>query len=125
MARGDSEMMSNGVLDRSNGGKLRAASALDESELARLVGVEIRPLMQHGHLLVLDLGNGRLGGAVHVELDGDHATIDLLVTDAEVASPALEHRLSGVAHAYCEAFGCEHVDTTSAVRPAVRSRGRR
>ena len=129
-------MTSTGGVHPSNGGHIRSASALDESELVRLVGgagphrvapphaTDVRPLLQHGHLLVLDLGNGRLGGAVHLDLDGEHAMIDLLVADAELASAALEHRLSGVAQAYCEALGRAHVDASSAPQAALRHRGR-
>jgi hypothetical protein len=94
-------------------GTIRAARADDAAEIRRLVAAHAPtarvPDGDRGQLLVFDLGDS-LGGVAHVMLSPDrHAALDLLVVDPSI--PGLEERLGGVAHAFCQAFGADHVDT--------------
>jgi hypothetical protein len=95
---------------------IRHARATDVHEIERMVRsdpaatFDAGELYGHGHLLVLDLGNGRLGGVAHLDVGGERAHLDLLVVDAARAQ-ADEDRLRDVAHALGEAYGCRHVET--------------
>jgi N-acetylglutamate synthase-like GNAT family acetyltransferase len=114
-------------------GNIRNARIADASEISRLIGeASSTPgtrnaidLYDRGHLLVLDLGARELGGVVHVDVSDDRrAILDLLVVDPAVSGSHFEQRMSGVAHALCEAYGCDHLDTL-AERRHVATRGRR
>jgi len=113
-------------------GNIRNASLLDASELSRLIATSPHHVpgdslgwFDRGHLLVLDLCDGTLGAAVHVDVRNGHAMMDLLVVDPRFAGRDLERRMSGVAHALCEAYGCDHIETRSEPRLAGAARGRR
>lgn len=107
--------------------RVRNANALDMTELERLIprsAGETFTWFGNGHLLVLDLGDGTLGAAVHIDVHDEHATLDLLVVDERLAGREIEQRMSGVAHALCVAYGCEHVETIAEPR-RIAARGRR
>ena|ERR1700759_4151921 len=94
---------------------IRNGTMLDLPELDRLLPRTAGNALDwlpdgHGHLLVYDLGNGTLGAAVHVEVHATTATLDLLVVDPALAGREIEDRLSGVAHALCEAYGCDRIE---------------
>jgi GNAT superfamily N-acetyltransferase len=100
---------------------IRNGTMLDLPELDRLLPRTAGNALDwlpdgHGHLLVYDLGNGTLGAAVHVDVRDTTATVDLLVVDPALAGRDIEDRLSSVAHALCEAFGCTHVELACPLR---------
>lgn len=76
--------------------------------------MEVTALLSRGYLLVLDRCDGTLGAAVHVDLVDGHATMDALVVDPALAGREIEARMTGVARALCEAYGCDRVDTRAA-----------
>ena len=82
-------------------------SSIDPHTLAGLV--------DHGHLLVLEHGCD-LGAAAHVVIDHAHGALDLLVVDPALHGLGIEDRMTGVAEALCEAYGCASMD----VRPGSR-----
>jgi hypothetical protein len=92
---------------------IRHARATDVHEIERLVRTDPEArfdageLYGHGHLIVLDDGNGKLGGVAHLDVVGDRARLDLLVVDEQ----ADEDRLRDVARALGAAYGCPHVET--------------
>ncbi|NVB80212.1 MAG: hypothetical protein HOV81_17595 [Kofleriaceae bacterium] len=113
-------------------GRVRNATLLDLPEISRLITnaspkqtlaqFDSGDLFEHGYALVLELAPDHLGAVVHVEVDATHhATIDLMVIDPELPPLDTELRMSGVAHALCEAYGC-NCDT---IAPRQRFRGRR
>ena len=95
---------------------IRHARATDVHEIERLVRsdpeAQFDPgeLYGHGHLIVLDVGNGKLGGVAHLDVVGGRARLDLVLVD-ETRVQADEDRLRAVAHAVGEAYGCRHVET--------------
>lgn len=116
-------------------GRIRNASLLDLSEISRLLFhaspkrtiapphlADRADLFERGYFLVLELAPDRLGAAVHIELDRDErATIDLLAVDSCLPVLETEQRMCGVAHALCEAYGCNDAGTDAHRAP----RGRR
>lgn len=96
----------------STGGRVRTADLFDLDELVRLLSAAahtIASYLSHGHLLVLDRGDGRLGAACHLEIAVDHSTVDLLVVDPEIRDDGVRQRMIGVAQAMCEAYGSGQV----------------
>jgi N-acetylglutamate synthase-like GNAT family acetyltransferase len=102
-------MQQTGLVPSSNG-KIRNATLLDASELSRLIGKASTPradaldLLGRGHLLVLELGD-TLAAAVHIDVADNQATVNLLVVDPALSGRHIAERMSGVAHALCEAYG--------------------
>lgn len=84
-------------------GIIRSATRHDIDEIARLAHRDLDDLPAHGHLLVLDLHHGALGGVVHVD---DTGMIDLLAVEPALAEE--EARMTSVAHALATALR-EHV----------------
>lgn len=128
-------MLMSATKPSASSGRIRNANLLDLPEISRLIAnaspkqtvaqprrFDTGDLFEHGYALVLELAPDHLGAVVHVEIDArHHATIDLLVIDPELPSLDTELRMSGVAHALCEAYGCD-CDT---IATRQRSRGRR
>src|SRR5262249_40729050 len=104
---------------RPTSGKIRNASLLDTTELARLLittPADVAGLLSHRHLPLPDRRHGPLGAAVHFDVAHGHATMDMLVVDSELAGCDVEDRMTGVARALCEAYGCDCVETRAAAR---------
>jgi hypothetical protein len=104
-------------------GNIRLARTLDIVAIEHLVRaspgvfVDVCDLYARGHLLVLDVGEPRLAGVAHLDVAADHARLDLLVVDPTLAPEAeAEARLTDVARAVGEAYGCHHVDTVATER---------
>jgi N-acetylglutamate synthase-like GNAT family acetyltransferase len=76
------------------------------------VFVDVGDLYAHGHLLVLDIGEPHLAGVAHLDVTAAHGRLDLLVVDPALA-PEGEARLTDVARAVGEAYGCHHVDVAA------------
>ena len=103
-------------------GTIRHARPSDVDALERLVCTtpeaifDAGELYGHGHLLVLDLGGNRLGGAAHLDVtENRRARLDLLVVDNTLGADT-ETRLVDVVRALGEAYGCAHVEMME-VRP--------
>lgn len=111
-------------------GKIRNATLLDAPELSRLIGkasparANTLDLLAHGHLLVLELGN-TLGAAIHVDVAGNRATVSSPVVDPELRGQHIAARMSGVAHALCEAYGYDVPDATAELPRGATARGHR
>jgi hypothetical protein len=92
-----------------NDGRIRSASLADTREVSRLVArataADVGAWLDHGHVLVLDRHDGTLGAVARVAVRDGYGTLDLLVVDPGLADRGIEQRMSGVAHALCEAFG--------------------
>lgn len=110
-------------------GTIRNATLLDTPELSRLIGdvstsrVDALDLLAHGHLLVLALGNDTLGAAVHIDVADNQATVNLLVVDPVLRGHHVADRISGVAHALCEAYGYDVTDAIVEPRRVAGLRG--
>lgn len=87
-------------------GSIRNAALHDADEVARLAHRDLVDLIGHGHLLVLDLHHGALGGVVHVD---DEGMVDVLAVEPDLA--AEEDRLTSVAHALAAALRDRGDDT--------------
>jgi GNAT superfamily N-acetyltransferase len=74
------------------------------------VGVdELAGLSARGHFLVLDRAGGELAAAVHVAVDGLHASFGLLAVAPELQGFGLGRRLVALAEALAAALGCHDV----------------
>ena len=130
ISRWSIEMQSVGLESRHDG-RIRNATLLDTCELSRLLGkastsrAEPLDLLAHGHLLVLELGKAELGAAVHVDVAGNCATVNLLVVDPSLRGRHVAERMSGVARALCEAYGYTVDECTGGPARAAYARGRR
>jgi hypothetical protein len=113
---------------------VRNANLLDTPEIDRLLAAashhsgaeslgtsDVNALLDRGHLLVLARSDGGVDAVAHVDVSAGRATLDLLVVDPVLIGTEIEQRMTGVARALCEAYGCEHVVVT----PRRASRGRR
>ena len=102
---------------------IRNATLLDLQELSRLAksaAYKLAGYLTRGYMLVLDRGDGHLDAACHVDVSESSSSIDLLVVDPSIHDENVEHRLVGVAHALCEAYGRPMPPLSP-----TRSRGRR
>jgi hypothetical protein len=98
-------------------GNIRNATVVDTAALSRLLTTtpaNVNALLSRGHTLVLDRCDGTLGAAIHLDLVDGRATMDMLVVDPSLAGCDLEDRMTGVARALCEAYGCDRVETRAA-----------
>lgn len=123
-------------------GSIRNAQQRDLAEVARLLdasGINTRYLetsthqpLARGHLLVLDIA-GVVHAVAHVSMAADgerwHGRLEYLVLAAVQTSAsgrAMQDRLTCVAVALCEAYGCTTIDigavhrkVVTAARPAL------
>jgi N-acetylglutamate synthase-like GNAT family acetyltransferase len=106
------------VMHETASGTIRYATAHDVPELTRLISTsatharqDIDAWFDRGQLVVLDLGDDTLGAVIHVDMGCDRAVMDLCVVDPALRETDAEERISGVAHAICAAYGCDHLDT--------------
>ena len=97
----------------------------DRTDLA-----ELTALAERGHFLVLDGPGGELAAAVHVALDGLHASFGMLAVAPELQRLGLGRRLVALAEALASALGCHDVslavvDLRAELGPWYRSQGYR
>jgi N-acetylglutamate synthase-like GNAT family acetyltransferase len=117
-------------LESRHRGTVRNATILDTREISRLLGkaaavpTNTLDLLEHGHLLVLEVNKNTLGAAVHVGVADNHATVNLLVVDPALQGQHVAERMSGVARALCEAYGYAVDESTGTSPRATSSRGR-
>jgi hypothetical protein len=115
-------------------GTVRSATLLDTPRIARLLagtaharelGVgEVNALLDRGYLLVLDRCDGTLAAVAHVDMEAGRARMDLLVVEPGLEDSAVVARMTGVARALGEAYGCNCLEGVSPPRPRG-PRGRR
>ena len=93
---------------------IHRANAADR--VPRIDGDELELVTDRGQLLVLEGRDNEIAAAACV---APGRGLVFLVIDPDVATPALEHRMIGVADALCEA---EHGASACVSRPRVRGR---
>lgn len=118
-------------------GTIRHGTLFDTHELSRLVAcppaspanrrgpsrADMLDMLSRGHLLVLELNKHTLGAAIHVNVFANRATVDLLVIDPALQGQHVAERMSGVAHALCEAYGYTVSGPALGIFHPVGSRG--
>ena len=126
---------------------VRRARAADLPALARLINrayaveaffvdgerigvAELTALAERGHFLVLDRVDRELAAAIHVALDGLHASFGLLAVAPEFQRLGLGRRLVALAEALGSALGCHDmslavVNLRAELGPWYRSQGYR
>ncbi|HVV84580.1 MAG TPA: GNAT family N-acetyltransferase [Kofleriaceae bacterium] len=96
----------------------------------RTGAAELAALGDRGHFLVLDGPHGELAAAIHVALDGVHASFGLLAVAPELQRLGLGRRLVALAEALAAAVGCHDVSLSivnlrTELGPWYRSQGYR